>query len=163
MKFLFILFFTTLFLVAPDLTKIREDYINAVHSKENTEVLYNDLAEVVKSDEKILVAYKGAVTTLKAKFAKSTKDKKELFKDGATLLEYAVSEDSSNIEIRSIRLGVQENTPKVVNYRKNISEDKQYILDHFNEITSSNLKSYIKGFVMHSKSFTDLEKEQIKK
>lgn len=163
MKLLFILFFTTLFLVAPDLTKIREDYINAVHSKENAEVLYNDLAEVAKSDEKILVAYKGAVTTLKAKFAKSTKDKKELFKDGATLIEYAVSEEPSNIEIRSIRLGVQENTPKVVNYRKNISEDKQYILDHFNEITSSNLKNHIKGFVMHSKSFTDLEKEKIKK
>ncbi len=163
MKFLFILFFTTLFLVAPDLTKIREDYINAVHSKENAENLYNDLAEVTKSDEKILVAYKGAVTTLKAKFSKSTKDKKKLFKDGATLIEYAVSEEPSNIEIRCIRLGVQGNTPKVVNYRKNILEDKQYILDHFNEITSSNLKSYIKGFVMHSKSFTDLEKEKIKK
>lgn len=161
MKLLIILFFTTLFLVAPDLTKIREDYINAVHSKENAENLYNDLAEVAKSDVKVLVAYKGAVTTLKAKFEKSTKDKKELFKEGATLIEYAAAEDPSNIEIRCIRLGVQENTPKVVNYRKNIPEDKQYIIDHFNQITSSNLKSYIKGFIMHSKSFTDSEKEQI--
>ncbi len=158
MKFLFVLFFTTLFLVTPDLNKIREDYINAVHSKENTEKLYNDLAVVSKGDAKILVAYKGAVTTLKAKFAQSPKDKKELFKEGATLIEYAAAEDPDNIEIRCIRLGVQENTPKVLKYRKNIPEDKQYILDHYNEITSSKLKGYIKGFILHSKSFTETEK-----
>ncbi len=158
MKLLFVLFFTTLFLVAPDLTKIREDYINAVHSKENAEKLFHDLADINKSDAKILVAYKGAVTTLNAKFAKSTKDKKELFKKGATLIEYAVVEDPDNIEIRCIRLGVQENTPKVLKYRKNIPEDKQYILDHYNQITSSKLKSYIKGFILHSKSFTETEK-----
>lgn len=158
MKFLFILFFTILFVVTPDLTTIREDYINAIHSKENAEKLYNDLSEVTKSDKRILVAYKGAVTTLKAKFAKSTKDKKELFKEGATLIEYAITEDPNDIEIRCIRLGVQENTPKVVKYRKSIPEDKQYILDHYNEIISSNLKSYIKGFIMHSKSFTETEK-----
>lgn len=162
MKFLFALFFTALFLVAPDLTKIREDYINAVHNKENAEKLYNDLADITKSDKKILVAYKGAVTTLKAKFAKNTSDKKELFKEGATLIEYAAAEDPDNIEIRCIRLGVQENTPKVVKYRKNIPEDKQYILDYYNEITSSNLKSYIKGFILHSKSFSEQEKEIFK-
>ncbi len=159
MKFLFVLFFSTLFFVTPDLNKIREDYINAVHSKENAEKLYNDLAVVTKGDAKILVAYKGGVTTLKAKFAQSTKDKKELFKEGATLIEYAVAEDPDNIEIRCIRLGVQENTPKVLKYRKNIPEDKQYILDHYNEIKSSKLKSYIKGFILHSKSFTETEKD----
>ena len=121
------------------------------------------MAEVAKSDAKILVAYKGAVTTLKAKFAKSTKDKKTLFKEGATLIEYAIAEDPNNIEIRCIRLGVQENTPKVVKYYKNIPEDKQFVLEHYKEITTSKLKDYIKGFVMHSKSFTDSEKEQIEK
>ena len=161
MKFLFSIIFLIYFTSSPDLSKVREDYINAVHNKENTENLYHELRDVDKSDANIFIAYKGAVTTLMAKFSKNTKDKKELFKEGATLIEYAASKDPSNIEIRCIRLGVQENTPKVVKYRKKIPEDKQYILEHYKEITSSKLRDYIKGFILHSKSFTVAEKKFI--
>jgi len=159
MKLLFSILITILFISSPDLSKVRVDYINAFQNKENAMDLHNELAEVVKSDAKTLVAYKGAVTTLMAKFSKSTKDKKSLFKEGATLIEYAVAEDPNNIEIRCIRIGVQENTPKVVKYYKNISEDKQFLLEHYKEITSNKLKDYIRGFIMHSKSFSDAEKE----
>ncbi len=161
MKILFSILFATLFICSPELSKVRIDYKNAIHNKENTVELHIDLASVNNNDSKVLVAYKGAVTTLMAKFAKNSKDKKDFFKEGATLIEYAVTEDSNNIEIRCIRLGVQENTPKVVKYRKSIPEDKQFILDHYKEITSSKEKDYIKGFILQSKSFTVAEKELI--
>jgi hypothetical protein len=58
-------------------------------------------------------------------------------------------------------LGVQENSPKIVGYRKNKEEDKQFIIDHFNEVSSKELKTYIKGFVMQSKTFSEEEKSLI--
>ena len=162
MKILFFILFASLFIGSPDLSKVREDYKNAIHNKENTVKLHSDLASVTNSDSKVLVAYKGAVTTLMAKFAKNSKDKKIFFKEGATLIEYAAAEEPDNVEIRCIRLGVQENTPKVVKYRKSIYEDKQFILDHYKEITSNKVKDYIKGFIKQSKSFSEQEKEMFK-
>ncbi len=161
MKLFFSIVIASVFLLSPSLSKVREDYKNAVNDSTKVENLYNELEEVSKEDGIVLLAYKGAVSTLMAKFAGSTKEKKNFFKEGASLIEFAVEEDPENIEIRYIRLGVQENAPKVTKYRKNISEDKQFILDHYKEILSSKVKEYIKGFVMQSKLFSETEKELI--
>jgi len=161
MKLLFSMLFVALFIISPDLSKVRVDYRNAVHNKENTIKLHKELAVVDKSDSKALVAYKGAVSTLMSKFAMTTSERKVFFKEGATLIEFAVSENPESIEIRCIRLGVQENAPKVVKYRKSKTEDKQFILDHYNEISSGKIKEYIKEFVMQSKSFSEEEKKMI--
>lgn len=159
MKLLFSILFVALIVISPDLSKVRVDYINAVYNRENTLKLHQELAGINKSDSKVLVAYKGAVLTLMSKFAKTTKEKKEFFKEGASLIEFAVLESPENIEIRCVRLGVQENAPKVVKYRKSKPEDKQFILDHYKEIPSGKMKEYIKGFIIQSKSFSEEEKE----
>jgi len=155
--FVFIIL-VSLFLFIPNLKEVRLDYIKAVKSKEITLQLNKKLSSIDKNNDKVLVAYKGAVLTLMAKYSKSTKDKKYFFKEGATLIEYAVSAQPTNIEIRVIRLGVQENIPKVVGYRKNKKEDKQFILDHFKMTSSTELSEFIKGFVSQSKSFSEEEK-----
>jgi len=160
--FLFIVF-VSLFLSSPKLKEVRIDYVKAVNNKEITLQLNENLSGISKADNKILVAYKGAVLTLMAKFAESRNDKKEYFKLGATLLNYAVSEKPNNVEIRCIRLGVQENAPKVVGYRKNKAEDKQFILKHYNAIPSKEVKNVIKNFVLHSKSFSEEEKSLFNK
>ena len=162
MKIFLSILLTYLFLVSPRLSEVRKKYVVAVNDKEVAFQLNEELSKINKQDEKVLVAYKGSVLTLMAKFANSTKEKKTFFKEGATLLEYAVSEDPNNIEIRYIRLSVQENAPKVVGYRKNKEEDKQYILDYFSEVSSNELKGLIKGFVMQSNAFTEAEKQLIK-
>jgi len=158
--FLFILI-TSLFLLSPRLSEVRKNYVVAVNDKEVMLQLNEELTEVNKEDKKILVAYKGSVLTLMAKFANTSKEKKAFFKEGASLLEYAILEEPTNIEMRYIRLGVQENAPKVVGYRKSKSEDKQFILDHYNEISSNELKTLIKGFVIQSISFSEEEKALI--
>ncbi len=158
MKGLLYIIFITLFFSSPSLKKVRVDYVKAVNSKEITFQLNEDLSSVTSKSDKVLVAYKGAVLTLMAKFAQSTKDKKTYFKEGATLIEYAISKSPNNIEIRTLRLGVQENSPKIVGYRKNKEEDKQFILDHYNSTSSKEEKSFVKGFVLESKSFSEEEK-----
>ncbi|MBC8883388.1 hypothetical protein H9X57_08010 [Flavobacterium piscinae] len=138
---------------------MRENYILASQSKEKAEE-FNKLMVSYSGENKTLLAYKGASIALKAKFASDRKTKKELFTKGITILEQAVKADSNNAEIRLIRLSIQENTPKILNYKANISEDKKLILTTFDKQNKA-LQEHLKSFIMQSKSFTAQEKELI--
>ncbi len=144
---------------AQKLSELRTDYPLASKEVAVTEELFNELSSISKEDEASLVAYKGAVLTLKAKFAQSLKSKKTYFEQGAELLEHAVETKPDNIEIRCLRLSVQENAPKIVGYRKAISEDRQFILDNYRAVKDLEVKKFIKGFVMVSKAFNETEKQ----
>ena len=157
--FVLMFFFVSSVAVGPDLSQIREVYPKASDSKEITDQLFEVLTSIGKEDHKVLVAYKGAVSTLKAKYAKEAKVKRGYFKTGADLIEYALQAQPNNIEIRCIRLGVQENSPKVVKYKDNIEEDKQFIIDNFKAISSQEVREFVKNFALQSSIFSDSEKQ----
>ena len=157
-SFFFIAFFVSFLAQSQDLKMIRAQYPKAVESTEITTKLDGELASVTSSGKPVLIAYKGAVLTLKAKFSKSKSKKKEFFKQGVALIESAVKAESSNIEIRYIRLGVQENSPKFLGYHKNIEEDKDFILKNFATVSSKELREVIRDFVMKSNFFSEKEK-----
>lgn len=160
MRLLTILFlFVSTLGISQELKELRVDYPKANLDKEITNTLYETLSSITKEDNKTIVAYKGSIATLKARFAKGIRDKKRFFKEGAELLEFAITSEPKNIEIRCLRLGVQENSPKIVGYKKNIEEDKQYLLDHFASVTDVDLQKFIKGYVALSAAFTDAEKQ----
>ena len=160
MKTSIFIFILLLGLFSPSLTKVRTDYKKSFNSKEITLQLNKYLAEVKKTDKKLLVAYKGAVLILMAKYSKVIKEKKTFFKEGATLLNFAIFEEPANVEMRCIRLSIQENAPKLLKYRANKTEDKQFIKDGSDAIKSSPIKTYVRGFIMQSKSFSDEEKKE---
>ncbi len=145
---------------AQDLKTIRAQYPEAVKDSEKASELRMQLEKIGNSGKPVVLAYKGAVLTVEAKFAKKNSDKKDFFKEGVALIEDAVKADSSNIEIRYLRLGVQENSPKFLGYHKNIEEDKAFILRHYDSISSSTLKGIIKKFVMESGNFEADEKSK---
>ena len=147
------------FLLAPKLSELRELYPKASDNKEITDQLFEKLETVTTEDKATLVAYKGAVHTLKAKFAQGIKNKKEFFQSGKELIEHAIAIKPNDIEIRCIRLGVQENSPKVVKYRGDISTDKQFILDHYHAIESEEIKVFVKNYVLRSQAFDSAEKQ----
>src|SRR5690554_5209472 len=93
----------------PSLSQIRAEYPEAAKNEEKANKLYESLSSITKEDDEVLVAYKGGVCTMMAQFGNGIKEKTDLFKEGRDLLEYAVKEAPENIEIRSIRMGVQEN------------------------------------------------------
>lgn len=160
MKVLFFMI-CTLVLATPvaDISEIRQQYTQAVDDEEITKELYDELTTVGHKDNKTLVAYKGAVSTLMAKYAQGVKDKKEFFKKGAKLIEHAVKTEPDNIEIRCIRLGVQENSPKIVGYKDDIPEDKQFILENYQSTSSEAIKTFIKSYVIESSLFDESEKQ----
>jgi len=77
-------------------------------------------------ENKVLLAYKGAAIAMKAKFAKQIKEKKNLFVEGVKLIENSVKSEPNNLEIRLIRLSIQENSPKILNYKKILMKIKSY-------------------------------------
>ncbi len=147
------------FCFSQELKELRVDYPKANLDEAVTNILHKKLSAISKEDNKILVAFRGAITTLKAKFAKGLKDKKNYFKEGALLLEYAVEQESNNIEIRCLRLGVQENAPRIVGYKKNIQEDKQFLLEHYKSTSNKEVRNFVRGYVLLSDVFTDAEKQ----
>ncbi|RKR14491.1 hypothetical protein CLV91_0568 [Maribacter vaceletii] len=157
------LFFSSILLIlsflSPNLTEIRKNFILASDSKEVSEKLYTALENITKESKPILVAYKGASATLKAKHSKGIKQKKSFFKEGVGYLEFSIEKAPKNIEIRCLRLSVQENSPKILKYQKNIEEDKQFLIDNYKKITDKTIKKFIKDYVMQSSLFDASEKK----
>lgn len=153
-------FLVTFFLFfCQDLPTIRAQYVDAPKSQKNTEAFYNFMANY-NSENEVLVAYKGAAIAMKARYAKQIKEKKMLFIQGIKFVESAVKKEPKNLEIRLIRISIQENSPKILNYKSNISEDKNLILNNFDKQNQS-LKVYLKNYIIQSNLFTDKEKKSI--
>lgn len=144
-----------------ELAEVRKQYYTASLNKENAEKFYQTLLKC-NSNNPTLIAYKGASITLKAKFSSELLNKKNLFIEGAKIIESAQQNDPQNIEIRLIRLSIQENIPKILKYKQNIEEDKNFILQNF-EKQSPILKDYIRTYVKQSASFSEKEKQSILK
>jgi hypothetical protein len=153
--FLFVIFFNI-----PEISDIRKLYSSMVISESNAKEFASKLADIAKDNNKTLVAYKGASIVILSKYKKEVSDKSKNFKEGAKMVEFAVASEPKNIEIRLIRLSIQEKSPKILKYNGNIKEDKNYLLDHYEE-QSSALKTYIKNFILQSKSFSPAEKQTI--
>lgn len=162
MRFLF--FFISIYCLTtatPDLKVIRSAYKEAAQDQTKVQAFSDQLATVTKSDNVALIAYKGASITLVARQAETIKDKKDGFVAGVELIEFAIEKEPNAIEPRFVRLGIQENAPKILKYNSDIEEDKQFILKQYKYITSKDLKNHIKDYILQSKVFTTEEKSVI--
>ncbi len=160
MKIFFSFFVLLLFSSNPNLAEIRKAFPTSATSEISASAFAAKLTDV-SFEDKTLLAYKGASITMVAKFKKKVSEKINTFKDGSKLIESAVASEPNNIEIRLIRLSIQENVPGIVNYKKNIKEDAAFIVKNF-KVQNSILKEYIRNFVLQSKSFSAEEKQTFK-
>lgn len=158
-SFLCILFFLS-FHSNQDFTEIRKTFQNASSSLIAAKKFNSKFSDVANDNNKTLVAYKGASIVIISKFESKISDKLKGVKQGIKLIEFAIGIESSNIEIRLIRLSIQENLPKIATYNKNKNEDKAFILSHYNEQPNS-LKEYVKSFILQSESFSEQEKQAL--
>ena len=161
MKLLMTLLLWVNFVATPDLASIRKVYPDVAKSEANAKEFVAKLASISHNDDKILVAYKAASILVDSKFEKKLGEKIERFKEGAKLLEATIKSDPSNIEMRMIRLSVQEDVPGITGYKKNIKEDKKFITTYY-AAQGAALKEYLKDFVLQSKSFSEKEKQFVK-
>lgn len=159
MKLMFT-FLTALFLFfqTPDLENLRNSYSKANNSLENTKA-FIDLAESKSSADPVIKGYQAAAKIMEAKVSK--KGRPALVKSGATQLESIIKDNPNNIELRLIRLSVQENIPKIVGYNSALKGDKQFILAQYSKQNAA-LKSHIRKFAAQSKTMTAAEKNALR-
>ncbi len=143
-----------------DLKLVRNDYKTAATDNTRLPSFNKLLSRVTKKDRVELIAYKGAGIALKGKYAKKIKEKRDFFIEGVSLVEYAITKAPENIELRFIRIGIQENTPKLLKYKANIEADKAFILANYNTIKEKDLKNHIVAYIQQSTVFTAQEKQK---
>lgn len=154
--------FTALFLFfqGGDLDALRNAYSKANSSNEGAKN-FIEIADKKSSSEPVITGYKAAAEILEAKVTTEKNKRKSFIKSGATSLESIIRSNPNNVELRLIRLSVQENIPKIVGYNKNLKEDKTFILNNYSKQNSA-LKTYVRKFAMQSKTMTAVEKNSLK-
>ena len=135
-------FLSTFYIQAQSIEEIRKAYTTASESKEQKERFYQ-LMQGATMDTSVKEAYKGASLMM---YSKQSGKLRTMLKEGKALIEGAIGKEPQNIELRMIRLSVQEHLPKVVPYRANIEEDRKFIQDHLSQQPQP-LKKYIENYI----------------
>ncbi len=100
-------------------------------SSENMEQIDSVLKILEGAEEKMARAYEGALLMKKADLVKGAGEKLKVFKKGHEIFENELAAHPENVELRFIRLCIQENAPKILKYKDEIEEDKAYVVKGF--------------------------------
>jgi hypothetical protein len=153
---------------APDLKKIREDYIASINSSEKAETLCAQL-QAVKNPDALIMAYLGSAQAIKAKHAWNPVNKMSFLNQGFKTINQAVAKDPNNLEVRFLRFSLQYYVPGFLGYSKNLDNDKEKIISLLQNQRNTNLnvdKKIIKdmvNFMIDSKKCDAKEIEILKK
>lgn len=131
--------------------ELRLSYRDATKSAEQTNAFYKQVENIQKDGNAVMVAYKGAGITLLARQLRLT-ERAGRVREGVAWIEHAIERDPKNVEIRLIRLSVQEHLPKFLKYNQHIDEDKQFIRDALPKLKDKTLIAMIEGYF---KDFSD--------
>lgn len=147
---LFILFGWALNAQAQDIARLRQEFVAAPVSFSGAEKLFRTTGTISSSSRPLLQAYRGAALLIWGKYAKGVEEKKKLALEGIRLLESAVAQSPDHLEIRTLRLSIQENSPKVLKYKGHIEEDRTFVTLGYEELPEGELKKFIGGYLLKS-------------
>lgn len=131
--------------ISAQTAEIRNSYRAATKSETDAEKFYDLVKNTTSSDKAELVAYKGAAKALLARYEPLAKRKQKL-KEGIQWVEDAIAKSPKNVEVRLVRLSIQENIPKFLKYNENIEEDRKFIKDALPSIKDKGLSEMINGY-----------------
>ena len=126
---------------ALDLEYVRKNYEQAAGNKSSCQKLIGGLAANIASN--VHLAYLGALQTIWAKHVSGPVAKLKTFNKGKQNLEAAVKADPHNVEIRFLRLSVQQHAPSFLDYDDDIKADKAFILKYRDRVSSPVLQQLI--------------------
>ena len=148
---------------------IREMFVKAVDSEDDTYVLENYIFEKYSNDynnyKAIILAYYGGTVALKAKHAFDPFSKVGYVLSAAKRLTEAVTQSPANLEIRFLRFSVLSNLPSIFGYNTEMEDDKKMILTLLNHnnysILSKKIQIGIIDFMIRSDELTSDEINKI--
>lgn len=141
---------------------IRLRLFAAVKDASLSPALLEDLYQIKPKDELTL----GYIATTEALMAKNTWNPFRVFhhlNQSKKFFDSALKNNMQNIEIRFMRLSVEENLPSYLGYSKHIDEDSKFILEHLDQLKqyklNRNLSFFIVQFLLDS-GFISKERSQ---
>ena len=158
---IFLLVLSSLFLPASaQIEKIREAYVDCDSSKAQAKIFY-DLVQGNNQSSRNQ-AYLAAAKMVKAKFGLNPFKKISLFIEGRDELEKLILENSSDIEMRYIRLAIQHTAPIFLSYRDNIDEDKALLIQHLkNSRFDRDFNNHVLKFLTRENLISEKETKEI--
>ena len=151
MKSLGLVVLCWLSLVGQDIGLLRKAFIAAPDSAEAARNFMEATAGISADSAPLLQAYKGAACLIWGKYAKGIEEKKKMAREGISLLESAVARDPDHIEIRVLRLSIQENSPKILKYKSKIDEDRRFVTHRFEKLPAGDLRAFVAGYLESEK------------
>lgn len=79
-------------------------------------------------------AFEGALLMTKAGLVSNPTNKLSFFKSGVKKLESSIKREGKNVEYRFLRLMIQENVPRFLNYYEEINEDSKLVQSSFKSL-----------------------------
>lgn len=128
--------------LAGDVSKVTIDKLRSLlYSSTNRESALDSLDNYIntlvtsKTDSPIILAYRGAAESIRAKYNFWPWDKLSDVNKGLELLNKSVDLDKDNLEIRFLRFAVLHNLPSILNYSDEADQEASII---FSMITKTN-------------------------
>lgn len=109
---------------------------------------YYTKVEAYKQITPVITAYEAAAKALIAKHSWNPVTKVSSLKEAMTLLNKAVDLDKMNLEIRFLRLYIENSLPSYIGMKDNIAEDKKLIVENIQLLDSSDLNADIIQYIL---------------
>lgn len=142
-----ILLATTSFGKNPTIEEVRGLFKKAPDNEKACKELIALLAPYHQDNNALYLGFKGVATMILAKHTSNPLSKLSNFKQGKTMLENAISADKANVELRFLRLSVQNNAPGFLNYNDKIKQDKEFLTQAIPTIKDRQLKKSIMEYL----------------
>jgi len=137
---------------------IRDELPIAFDNSKACDKLFKEVTK--KTDvSPVIRGYIGAVHLAKAKHAIIFK-KMGYFNKGTKILDAAVAEAPTEVELRFLRMTIQLNAPGFLNYSSEIEEDRAFVFTHFRE-ADADIQRRMRDYIESSGYFSTEEIAQI--
>jgi len=141
MNYLLIISLIFSFVGKPDLSTCRKLYLISGSERTKAEELMNLTAN--PGGDALVTGYQGAVRMVMARYYFNPITKWNSFSRGKDMLESAVRSQPDNVELRFLRLSIQENAPSFLGYHQNQEEDKSFLNQELIHIKDEELRQMI--------------------
>jgi len=140
------------------LKKLRAEFQKVDSEEDIDKILAFNVGGFGQSEQQLVNAYQAAGTCMMANYVFSPKAKLNYFNQGKAQLEVLI-EENKDVEKVYLRLLIQLNVPKILNYHKDIEGDIQYLHDHMAKAQIEDAFKYI----MIDNLISITKKEELKK
>ena len=133
----------TFFSYTSEIISVRDLFISAYKSELHCDNFGEKLYSINMDSSPLFKGYLGCYYFIKCKYVNNPVDKLSFFKEGKRLLESAISEDPSSVELRLLRYSIQKKIPRVLLYYDSLEEDIIFVNENIINITDKSTKDFI--------------------